>query len=152
MSGKSKNCDDNCLYHGSNNGDIEKFEPRQAVSFGKPDGPPAVHASGELDPAIFMAVLGSRYVGGWGLKNGTKFGFFVIDSHLKEARRENWAGFVYLLPKETFKNRRGWEWISTKAVAPIKRYEVGIKDLPTDIYVMTESEYEQYHKSQRPRK
>lgn len=92
--------------------------------------------------------MGSRHVGGWGLKNGTKFGFFIIDSHLDEARKENWRGYIYILPKDNFSKRRNWEWISTKTVKPIKRYEVGIKDLPTDIHVMTESEYEQYHESE----
>ena len=140
--------DDQYLYHGSSDGSIELFEPRQAISFGKPDGIPAIHASDQLEPAIFMAVLGSRHVGGWGLKNGTKFGFFIIDSHFDEAKQEGWSGYVYELPKDRFSKRRDWEWAATEAIKPVKKYKVGIKDLPKDIHVMTQAEYEEYHQSQ----
>lgn len=136
------------LFHGSSKGNIKLFEPRQAITFGRPDGQPAVHATDEIEAAIFMAVLGSRHVGGWGLKNTTKFGFFIIDIHFEEAKKKNWLGYVYSLPSQTFYNRRKWEWISTKPIKPLDSFAVGIENLPKNIYIMTSKEYRDYNKSQ----
>ncbi len=131
------------LFHGSRNPDIELLEPRQAMSFGKPDGLPAVFASDRIEPPIFMAVLGSRKLGGWGRKNLPGFGFYIAEPDLARAKDEDWQGYVYVLAKDGFvkEGEGGWEWRSMESVCPVDVVKVGIKDLPSPIDTMTREEY-----------
>lgn len=125
------------VFHGSSNGDTKILEPRQAISHGKPDGVPAVFAAEVIEPAIFMAVLGNRHVGGWGkgkIERG-RFGFYVKKSDYQKAKKEQWHGYVYVLRREDFDHYGAWEWRTSRPVKPVKIIRVGIDDLPTEIDV-----------------
>ncbi|MFI5240781.1 MAG: hypothetical protein ACHQUB_03695 [Candidatus Saccharimonadia bacterium] len=137
------------LFHGSPEGNIELFTPRQASSFGKPDGLPAVHASSEIEPAIFMAILGGRHVeAGWD-DEFSGFGFYATDRALQEARQKNWMGYVYILPSASFVERRHLEWASSTQITAIDKIKVTINDL-SPVKIMTVSEFDKYLTSHRP--
>lgn len=133
------------VFHGSANDKIIELEPRQAFSYGKPDGKPAVFAAGYADPAIFMAVLGSRKAGGWD-RDGNKFKFYIEREPWEQAKKENWAGHVYVLNRESFKRYRSWDWRSETAVTPVEVVEVSFTDLPYGIKVLTAEEEAQLRK------
>lgn len=120
------------LFHGSSTADILVLEPRQAYSHQKPDGIPAVAASEHLEPAIFMAVLGSHYVGGWDGRDG-EFGFYISKQAMEQAQREQWYGFVYALDKKHFHQHIDWEWRALVPIKPLYICKVGMADLPKNI-------------------
>jgi hypothetical protein len=109
--------------------------------FQRPDGEPAVFASEVIEPPIFMAVLGSRKLGGWGKKELPGFGFYISVDDITRAKREGWTGYVYVLDRKAFEKRSGWEWRSSNVVRPLRAVEVGIKDLPPQIEVMSHNDY-----------
>lgn len=129
------------LFHGSSTPGIEEFVPRQAMSFGKPDEHPAVFASEAIAPPIFMAVLGNKGAGGWNNHDKEGFGFYVSETLFDQAKQENWKGYVYVLPRESFTKRADWEWRSEQNVKPIAVFEVGIPDLPSGIEIMPHDAY-----------
>ncbi len=108
------------------------------MSHNKPDGAACIAASEAIEPAIFMAVLGSRYVGGWG--KGTilkgQFGFYIITKDYEKAKLDGWLGYVYVLPREHFEHLASCEWRAFKPVVPIKMIEVGLYDLPAQIELL----------------
>jgi hypothetical protein len=123
------------VFHGSVRGDLHELTPRQAYSHGKPDGKPCIAASERIEPPIFMAVLGSRYVGGWGkgkIEQG-QFGFFAERSDYEKAKQERWSGYIYVLNKSDFAHLSSWEWRAYKSVRPVKVIAVDFSDLPEDI-------------------
>jgi hypothetical protein len=125
------------VFHGSSDGNIKILEPRQAMSWGKPDGMPAVCAAAAIEPAIFMAVLGSKHVGGWGkgkIERG-QFGFYLKKSDYQKAKQGQWRGYVYILSREDFEHYVAWEWRASRAVKPVKIIQVGINDLPAAIEI-----------------
>jgi hypothetical protein len=128
------------LFHGTTTSGIQEFVPKQATSFGKPDEYPAIFASEVIEPPIFMAVLGNRGAGGWSSQN-KEFGFYASEQYIERAKQENWKGYVYVLPRDTFNQRTDWEWRSEQSVRPIAVYEVGLEDLSSDIKVMPHDEY-----------
>jgi hypothetical protein len=129
------------LFHGSMVPNIKELNPRQALSFMQPDGAPAVCASEAIEPPIFMAVLGSRKLGGWGKKELPGFGFYIQSDDLMRAKQESWRGYVYIVNRSGFTKHQGYEWRSERNAQPSKFVEVGVEDLPSDIYVMTSEEY-----------
>jgi hypothetical protein len=136
------------VFHGSMNDDIDIFEPRQALSFQKPDGEPAIFAAASIQPAIFMAILGSRKAAGWDSDKFTQpFGFFIAKSSWNKALQENWEGYVYALPKEKFIKGNGWVWRSTERVKPIDKFLVNTGDLPTNITIMNDEDEAAYVKN-----
>ncbi len=120
------------VFHGSSSGTIAVLEPRQAYSHGEPDGAPCVVAPEVISPAVFMAVLGSKKVGGWGKKHG-EFGFYINESSMQKAVQEDWSGYVYVLDRSNFVRHQAWEWRTSIAVKPIVVVAVGMVDLPSDI-------------------
>lgn len=137
------------LFHGSSIGDIELMEPRQAMSFNAPHGEPAVCASEVIEPPIFMAVIGSKYAGGWGKKDGkSRYGFYILGSDLKRAYVENWHGYVYVLGRDSFESFQGWEWRSSSPVKPEMVVPVSLNDLPQDIEVMDSQTLNAYRQQQ----
>ena len=130
------------LFHGSKTSDIKSLEPRQAMSLSKPDGEPAVFASEYVEPAIFMAVIGSRKVGAFTYyEKSQSFDFFIAESHMVQARIEQWIGYVYVLSPESFKKRYPGEWASSKVVEPITIIQVGIEDLPTNMSIISDDDF-----------
>ena len=123
------------VFHGSSNGNISELEPRQAMSHGKPYGKPAVYADIKIEHPIFMAVLGSKWVGGWGDLTLPGAGFYIDKKSWEKAHKENWLGYIYVLPKVDFISKEGNEWVAYKKVKPIEIIKVGISDLPKDITV-----------------
>lgn len=123
------------VFHGSDSDEIAVLKPHQAYSHGKEDGEPAVFAADVIEPPIFMAVLGSRKVGGWGNRTLPGYGFYIDKASWDKAHFENWRGYVYALPKSTFTHIGAYEWRSSKAVKPEFIFEVGVEDLPKNITI-----------------
>jgi hypothetical protein len=125
------------LFHGSATNNIALLEPRQAMSHGEPDGKPCIAASESVEPAVFMAVLGSRHTGGWGRGNPPRgqYGFYVRKKDYEKAETERWHGYVYVLPRNVFGHFAAWEWRAFTPVRPFKMIEVGFYDLPSNIKV-----------------
>jgi hypothetical protein len=123
------------VFHGSSDGSIIELEPRQAMSHGKPYGKPAIYADIGTQHPIFMAVLGSKKVGGWGDKSLPRAGFYIDKGSWEKAHRENWVGYIYVLSKGDFTKQEGNEWVSYEEVKPIEIIKVGINDLPKDITI-----------------
>lgn len=125
------------VFHGSSAGDIAQLEPRQACSNGIPDGAPAVFASSDITPAIFMAIIGSRKAGGWDT-DGTTHSYFVQEDVWEQACQEEWSGYVYALGRSSFKKIKGLDWCSEIAVQPQEVVKVTSEDLPDNIKILTE--------------
>jgi len=123
------------VFHGSSYRNIGELKPRQAMSHGKPYGKPAVYADIGTKHPIFMAVLGSKKVGGWGDKSLPGAGFYIDKESWEKAHTENWFGYVYVLLKDDFTIQEGNEWVAYKKVKPIEIVKVGISDLPKDITI-----------------
>ena len=132
---KKLQSDDEYLFHGSPAGGITVLEPRQAYSHNKPDGNPGIGAAEDIDPAIFMAIIGGRGKGGWDSRRGG-FGFYVDRVDLESAQKEPWIGYVYVLKKSDFHVYREWEWRSELEVKPVAVYEVEFTDLPEEIDII----------------
>lgn len=120
------------VFHGTPNGEIVEFEPRQAMSHGKEDGEPCIAASEHIDPAIFMAIFSGRVLCGWNA-NETSFGFYAMKNDFEKASIEGWKGYVYVFERSNFYQYDGWEWRSHKKVKPLFKVEVSYYDLPKDI-------------------
>jgi hypothetical protein len=137
------------LLHGSNQGDIEEFEPRTA---GDPDpfcSLPAVYAASDGIWPLYFAVL-DRSVPMWmvngclrlRLPDASEVGPYYYFSVSRPAveRRAFRDGTVYLLPRATFEPypEREWEsamilatqWRSHVPVAPMARLRVHPEDFP----------------------
>jgi hypothetical protein len=135
------------VFHGSASGNISQLDPRQAVSFGKSDGEPCVATSQYLSLAIFMAVIGSKKAGGWGMEGmkPSEPHFMYLDkSAWDKAQAENWHGFVYVCNKALFRQHNEWEWRSTNSVKPIEIIPVSLKDLPDDINILEDEILDKY--------
>lgn len=133
------------LFHGSDNGTIKIFRPRQAYNFAtgkeKKDGKPAVYATPSLDIAIFMAIfsatnmpqgLDSMYE-----KRKGKTLFFV-SRKTKMQLKNSTAGYVYLFDKDDFKQKESGlsEWIRHTSVKPLTKFKITAHDLPRSIRIM----------------
>jgi hypothetical protein len=125
------------LVHGSNNKNIEIFEPKkQSLFTGKPVK--AVFAASDGIWSMFFAVINrSEYVGS--LRNAcftlqTKKGIkrFYYFSVNEECKGELWNdGCIYIMPKNVFK--QGGikdEWICENKVKPLAKLSVTPKDFP----------------------
>lgn len=128
------------LYHGSNVPGIELFEPRQAKYMGKPDGPPAIHATPNFETAVFMAVVGKIIVdegnaGGWDTYAFPGSGFYIYEDAADAISEPGHVGYVYELPRRYFKQRiRGFDdHIALREVKPVDMVTVTLADLPDDI-------------------
>mgnify|MGYP006921738614 CR=1 FL=1 len=137
----------NYVFHGSANGEIIQLNPRQAMSFGHPDGEPCVAASQYLSLAIFMAVIGSKKAGGWGMEGmrpDEPYFMYLDRSAWEKAQADKWHGFVYVCDKSAFKKHNEWEWRSLQPVIPIKVISVSLDDLPNDINILDDEVLDKY--------
>lgn len=126
------------VFHGSNNAQIETFEPREQTLFNsKPTK--AVFASSEPIWSMFYAVFDrSKLVGGF--RNGClvnkkkKYHYYSLNKSTME--KDPWtSGKLYILPKEKFarsdhSKTHFDEWICHDVVKPISELEVH----PDDFY------------------
>lgn len=133
------------LFHGSVRGDIAQLEPRQAHSRGMKDGVPSVVASEIADPAVFMAVIGSRQIGGWRYDSSDNLEYYLLRAELEAARQEHWQGFVYVLQRDGtgLRRHKKWEWRAEQAVTPQQVIRVSVADLPDNLTLL--DDYDQYH-------
>lgn len=131
------------VFHGSEDGNISVFEPRQAYTVvnGKDveDDKPAVHASLVAEVAILMALINRKncpggYDSGFKYKDG-KAVLHVSRQGLNQLTNDT-KGFVYVFSKEDFIPRGKLQSISYFEVKPIKVIEVTKDDLPKDIEII----------------
>lgn len=123
------------VFHGSPNGGIELFEPKQAVSHGIKDGKPCVAAAEYVDPAIFMSIFSGKVHCGWDSNSPDGFGFYLQRSDFEKIKNENCSGYVYVFRKadHKFEQHQDWEWRTHTKVKPLKRIQVKFSDLPRNI-------------------
>lgn len=126
----------NYLFHGSNQLNIERFEPRDQTLFNG-ELTKAVFASSDPIWSTFYAVLDrSKVVGGF--RNGCVIGgkrkyhyYSINDATMNEGP---WtSGMIYILPKDKFKlSGHGKiqfdEWISHEHVMPICKMSISVDD------------------------
>jgi len=140
------------LFHGSGEGDLFLLEPRQAYSWDKPDGTPSVCASVELQPALFMAIIGSRKGGGWTTLLGGDQLYYTTETVWDRAVAENWTGFIYTFPREGFRHYKGFEWRCEDPVKVEGVYKVDITDLGDTVRVIQESDWDEFREKIKGRK
>ena len=146
-----------CLFHGSGD-NLEILEPRQAHNIinreKMPDGEPAIFASPSIDYAILMAIINDKNcpknysgirarAGGVGSEKNTglyKFKFGV-NKKAMERLTDNSSGWVYVFDKSLFKQRHAGEYISYKPVSPLEKIHVKKQDLPEDIEIFEDWDY-----------
>ncbi|GKU25059.1 hypothetical protein [Clostridium folliculivorans] len=135
---------ENFILHGTNNKNIDEFEPRiQTLFNGKITE--AVFASKDGIWPVFYAVLDRTKLehsirnGCVQIKTGPKFYFFSLSKD--DLRKKPWtSGMIYILPSDCFhKVSNGSiqfdEWICEKPVKPIAKLEVN----PRDFYFWTKT-------------
>lgn len=134
------------LFHGSENENVDIFEPRQAYTYkdkiGEKDGDPAIFASDKVDYAILMALVNKKNCPkGFNSSAGTENGKLKlrVAKYAYDQLDENSIGYVYVFDKKDFtqRDKDGVEYISSKPVSSIRKVEVRKKDLP---------EYTEIHK------
>lgn len=131
------------VFHGSEDSNINVFEPRQAYTFenGKEveDDKPAVHASSFVDVAILMALINRKNCPG-GFDSGFEYKDGKAVLHISQRGldqlNDDTRGYVYVFSKEDFTPRGKLQSISYGEVKPIKVIEVSKDDLPKDIKVI----------------
>lgn len=136
------------VFHGSSNSEIAQLEPRQATSFGEPDGEPAISASSYIEPAIFMSIISRVSGGAMGIRPTEKnqFGMVVPETTWTKAKNENWQGYVYVLEQKYFslKESKSWEWRSTQLIRPIDVITVGFEDIYSEVTILPDQEVQPY--------
>lgn len=139
---------DRFVFHGSPNGAIKTLEPRQATSFNKPDGTPAISASLYIEPAIFMAIITRVNGGAMGISptEDNPYGMVISESTWIKAKNEDWQGYVYVLERTHFtqKDTGSWEWRSQQPVQSIDIISVDIKDIQSKVTVLPGQEMQPY--------
>jgi len=126
----------NYLFHGSNNPNIECFEPREQTLYNG-ELAKAVFASSDPIWPMFFAILDRSKLTG-SFRNGciigrrTKYHFYSINE--PTMKNKPWTeGMVYILPKDKFKiSTHGTiqfdEWICSEPVVPIGKIAVTLED------------------------
>ena len=135
----------NYLFHGTSE-KIDSFEPRQAQNFNGQemvnDDKPAVFASCEIHIPLFRSIFSPNNMDVDREANFTTrmedYGDHVVTKANSEAIEQvrQKKGFVYVLPRDTFINRRGQEWISYDRVKPIAVYETSYADIEDQVVLI----------------
>lgn len=147
-------CDEKGLVlHGSGNGEIEEFEPRQPLDEGEFSGQKAVFAASDGLWPMYFAIANRDPGGGVRSLLNACFRLYQPDGSLsdpyyflsinKEAFETGnmWRqGWIYVLPRDTFvqnppgdyKGQPGTieQWASPVAVKPMAKIRVGSDDFP----------------------
>ncbi|MFD2445475.1 hypothetical protein ACFSO7_16045 [Bacillus sp. CGMCC 1.16607] len=130
-------CHKPIVLHGSNNKQIDSFEPRKQTLF---NGKMATAVFATKDPiwSIFYATLDKKKIigdirnGSFSAKSKKMFHFYSLTK--PTLLNDPWIyGMVYLLPEDSFSRVgnhaiRFNEWISTTAVKPIVKIEIKTSD------------------------
>ncbi len=132
------------LFHGSEDPNIDSFEPRQAHNYRdgiqEPDGEPAVFASDKADYAILMALVNKKncpkgYKSSAGTVND-KEGNIVLQLSAKKSALDQLTdesfGYVYIFDKDAFVKRpeRRVKYKSIIPVSSTDKVRVTKADLP----------------------
>ncbi len=136
------------LYHGSQNGDIKKFEPRKANGIGRnEDQEEAIYATHDKKYAIAFAlpIIKLNKNSEWSLEYTGNNGEPLII--LKQCELDpNGVGYIYTLPSDSFtqgeENKMQWLSREKKGVEPKSKEIVYVKDYLH--WVMTEEEYKKW--------
>ncbi len=128
------------LFHGSGNGEIAQFEPRQSIDANiGPDGEPAVFASNAAEYAIFMAVVAplGRCSALTTDVNGAHSIRYAAKPETLAKLTEGSHGWVYVFDKEGFVSHRDatTEFKNLSHVTPVKKIRVSRRDLPKSIEI-----------------
>ena len=130
------------VFHGTGE-KLDILEPRQAHNrfdgIRRKDGPPAVFAATAVDYAIFMAVFSKKNcplglhtsVASWSSSNGVYSINFKASPGTMSQIDDSSSGWLYIFDKKDFHEREpaALEYISRKAVKPIERVAVHMKDI-----------------------
>ena len=116
------------------------LEPRQAFSYGKPDGPPGVAASKRADVSIFRSIInrvrdeaaGYKHHSSWS-GEGDAITFRSWPDQIRRARDEKQIGYVYVFNADGFHDYSGSEVRSEIPVEPVYCIPVSVEDLPDGI-------------------
>lgn len=147
---KKLEAEDNYVFHGSDNADLDFLEPRQAYDYkngvNEPDGEPAVFASSRADYAIMMALINQK-----NCPKGYHASATVDQTENKQTELnlratknslgqldENSFGYVYVFAKNLFseKDSAGIEYLSKIPVKMVNKIKVTKSDLPPDIKIL----------------
>jgi hypothetical protein len=132
------------LLHGSNNADIRRFEPRQALDATEIGSQKAVYAASDpLVPIWFAVIDRTRSYGSepfaisslqrWretGAGQRIKVYYFAVSA--EALRQQPWTtGTVYILPRHTFMpDAAETQWLSREPVVPLARLRLEPADFP----------------------
>jgi len=132
------------LLHGSNNGTIVRFDPRQAVDATEIGSQAAVYAASDPFVPIWFAVLDrTRSYGSepfaisslfrWrSTSAGQRVKVYYFAVSAEALRQQPWTtGAVYVLPQQTFvPDIVETQWLSREAVVPLARLQLEPSDFP----------------------
>lgn len=128
------------VFHGTPFKIEGSLEPRQAFSYGKPDGPPGVAASKRADVSIFRSIIsslrdkavGRNHHSSWS-GEGEAITFRSWPDQIQRAHGEHHTGLVYVFKADDFHDYSGSEVRSEMPVEPVYCIPVSVEDLPEGI-------------------
>ena len=130
---------DGRLFHGSPRPGLTLIEPRKTVDAAGNvfNTDTAIFATHHACMAMIFGVVDPKKLppeirkGTWSVDHAEKSGGIEIQSRIPDAWRryvEDAAGFVYVLPRDTFLQTDGLQWKSKVPVAPAACITVTLKD------------------------
>jgi len=126
---------DGVLYHGSNDGEITHFSPRQNQSSTEFASKKAVFATDLLPLAALYSVilrtgLNSRVNGAF--YEGERLLYFYAISHVQPIDQVLIPGFLYILDRSEFSVDPGdpHHWACEHEVKPLQRISISPEDIP----------------------
>lgn len=131
------------VFHGSENPNISKLEPRQAYTMVEgqrvEDEKPAVHASPLSDIAILMALINRKncpngFDSGFQSNQEGKLIMHATQEALDQLTSDS-RGYVYVFSKDVFTPRGRTQAVSYQEVKPLQIVEVTKGDLSEEIEV-----------------
>ena len=144
---QSLEAEDKYVFHGSDNPDIDSFEPRQAYNYKnnvkEPDGDPAIFASSKADYAILKALINKKNCPGGHnssvsssqKENGEVSLTLKASRDSIEQLNDESYGYVYIFNKDAFQREEGAEYTSKVPVSSVKKVRVTKTDLPPHLEI-----------------
>jgi hypothetical protein len=134
----------NFVFHGTERGDVETFEPRQALNYkgnvGEPDGQPAVFASDKVDYAILMGMVNKNNCP-YGYSSSSRWSndelILSVDKKGYDQLTDSSVGYVYVFNKSDFSEREPGhtEYVSYSHVKPIQIFKISKHDLSRKLII-----------------
>ncbi len=138
------------VFHGTDNGKIKKFEPRQSYNIDKngvrfKDGEPAVFASQSIEVTIFYAIFNNINIpmGSFSVRTINKVtSLSATKDKIEFFKKNKIKGYVYVFEKKFFHRRNvnpyTQEVVCEKEIYPIDIIEVSNDDMVVEIAEMQE--------------